>query len=376
MATQEMRQIASLQARQEFRLLARLEQTTLLEMPEAEFSRLIAEIEKAPLFQKLFQKEKVIRYQRFAKTDISPSFYQPNKVEALADAGSFEVDSLLQNKEHVLRLAQKIGVDRFKQYFLYPAEGLSPAEIAQACHLEIAEVQEINRFIDEFAVRSEFYHPSTLRPEPGLRYTKVASVERGPEGFVLGYFPLSLARGRYVLNYEKFEAFTRTGALGKAEAREARQLLRKLELINTRKDTVNQILQHLVEKQTLYFESGVEKALLPFTQKALAEKLGLPPSTICRAISGKSLSTPWGEEKPLKDFFPRPRRFKRELLKQLLETEAEPLSDQALQARLHEQCGVSLSRRSVARLRKELKVAPAWQRKRVQSLGAPKEQRR
>ena len=75
------------------------------------------------------------------------------------------------------------------------------------------------------------------------------------------------------------------------------------------------------------------------------------------------MGTPWGDEIPLKHFFPNPKRFKKELLKRLLETEEGLLSDEAIKARLLERFGVAISRRSVASLRKELKIPAARKRK-------------
>jgi len=51
-----------------------------------------------------------------------------------------------------------------------------------------------------------------------------------------------------------------------------------------------------------------------------------------------------------------------ELLRQLLETEKGLSSDEAIKAKLQEKFGVAISRRSVANLRKELRL-PAAQRK-------------
>ncbi|GAH86943.1 unnamed protein product, partial [marine sediment metagenome] len=51
-----------------------------------------------------------------------------------------------------------------------------------------------------------------------------------------------------------------------------------------------------------------------------------------------------------------------ELLRQLLETEKGLLSDEAIKLKLQEKFGVAISRRSVASLRKELKI-PAVHRK-------------
>jgi hypothetical protein len=340
-------------------------------MPEEDFHKLIGEIESMPLFLKLRQIDNIIRFQRFPKTDISSSFLQL-KEEVVADRGSFDVETILLNKERVVRQVQRLGVEKFKRYFLYPEPDISADDIARDCDLTVSEVRRINSLIDEFAVLSEFHNPSALSPERGIHYAKVASVERGPDGFLIGYSSPFLARGRYSIDYEKFEELKRAGTLSEAEAREAKHLFRRLELINTRKDSMTQILLGILEKQVVYLESGDDKALLPFTQRRLAQRLELAPSTISRAIRGKSISTPWGEEKPLKQFFPRTKRFKRELVKGLLETEKEPISDEAMKAKLQEQYGVSISRRSVANLRSELKIAAVRQRQQALSMAAQK----
>ncbi|GAH79840.1 unnamed protein product, partial [marine sediment metagenome] len=114
-----MKQIQSLQMRQELTQILRMEQASLLEMPEEEFQRLIAEVERSPLFQKLYQKEKLIRRQRFPRTDISSSFYQL-KDEVVADKGSLDVESLLLNKERIIGQIQRLGLEKFKRYFLFP----------------------------------------------------------------------------------------------------------------------------------------------------------------------------------------------------------------------------------------------------------------
>ncbi len=364
MGNLEIQQTQSLQARQELKLIIRLEQANLLEMPEEEFNRLTIEVESSPLFKKLYRKERIVHYQRYPKTDLSSQFYQLNE-EIAAGTGTLDIESILYDKEDIVRQIQKIGLENFKRYFLYPEPGVSVEEIAQECNLELPEVDKINSLINEFSIMSEFYHPSTLNSGHGIYYSKVASIERGPEGFVIGYLSPSYARGRYSIDYERFEELKENGAFSAAEAREIRQLFKRLELINSRKDTVTRILHGIVEKQAPYFESGNGKALLPFSQKELAERIGLVPSSISRAISGKSLDTPGGEEKALKDFFPRPRRFRKELVKQLLETGEEFLSDEAIKAKLEQKFGVSISRRSVANLREELKIAAAWKRKKT-----------
>ncbi|MFB0559286.1 MAG: hypothetical protein ACETVS_01970 [Dehalococcoidales bacterium] len=353
----KLEQIQSLQMRQEMRQILRMEQANLLEMPEDEFHKLINQIEQGPLFKRLYLKEKLIRHQRFPRTDISPRFYQLEE-ERVADKGSPDVESLLLNKEPIVQQIQKLGLEKFKRYFLFPESGMPLEEIARECDLEVSEVQKINNLIDELSIMSEFYHPSTVTSN-GIRYSKVASVEKDDKGFIIGYFSASLARGRYSIDYERFEELKAAGLLTEAEVKEARQLFRKLELINSRKDTLTQILQNIVDKQALYLESGDLMSLLPFSQKELAKRIGLAPSSISRAIRNKSIDAPWGKEIPLENFFPRPRRFKKELLRQLLETDKELASDEAIRTKLWEKFGVAISRRSVVDLRRELKFPAA-----------------
>ena len=114
MVTMEIRQNQSLQTRQEFKLIARLEQANLLEMPEEEFNKLIAEVENNTLFRKLHQEGKIILYQRYPKTDISPHFYQLNE-ELVAGSDMLDIESLLSNKEDLVKLIKGIGLENFNQ---------------------------------------------------------------------------------------------------------------------------------------------------------------------------------------------------------------------------------------------------------------------
>jgi DNA-directed RNA polymerase specialized sigma54-like protein len=350
-------QVQSQQMRQELRQVLRIEQANLLQMPEGDFHKIIGEIEKDPLFVRLCRKEKIIRQQKIPRIDISPHFFQPED-ELVASSGSLDTESLLQNKEQIVRLVAKLGIEKFKCYFLFPESGMTPEEIAEGCNLNISEVREINDLIDDFSILSEFYHPSALSSKV-IHYSKIASIERQGDSFIIGYYHASSARGRYLIDYESFEELKAKGALAKTEAREAKQLFKRLELINSRQDTVNRILQGIIDKQALYLECGAPNSLLPFSQKELAREIGVAPSSISRAISSRSLETPWGSEIPLKEFFPRPKKFKRELIRKLLETEEGLSSDEAIRAKLQEKFGVVISRRSVANLRKELKFPAA-----------------
>ena len=156
----------SQRAQQKFALMARLEQANVLEMSEGEFHRLVAKIESSDLFKKLYRDDKIIRYLRFPKTDLASNFLELRE-ETVADEGSLDVESLLLNKEHIVHLIQKIGLEKFKRYFLFNEPDVDMSDIARECDLDISEIQQINSLINEFSVLSEFYNPAVSRAEQG-----------------------------------------------------------------------------------------------------------------------------------------------------------------------------------------------------------------
>ncbi len=356
----EQTQSAQMQMRPEMRQALRIEQAGLLDMPDADFRRLVAETEASPVFRKLCQQGGVIRRQRAARTDVSSEFYGP-KAEQAPDRRSFSVDEVLESREAVLALVRRLGQERFKKYFLFPEGGLTAETIAGQCGLKPAEVELVNRFVDEFAVASEFHQEGPAGAQ-GIHYTRIASIEQDREGLFIGFASACLARGSYVIDYHKFEDLAASGALSPSEEKEAKRLFKKLELINTRKDTITNVLKGIIDRQSLYLNSGNSRSLLPLSQKELAVEAGIAPSTLSRAIQNKSVMTPWGHEMALKSFFPRPRRFRREALRQLLAREHDLRSDEAVRAKLRDEFGVDVSRRSVANMRQELKLSPLGRR--------------
>lgn len=359
----------AIEARQEQRLATLLQQAAVLEMPEDELARLVRDVEQSPLFQRLYRQERVVGYQRFPRTDISRRVFEAGDSPRpdVASPGGFDAETLLAHQGEVAATVKKLGMDEFKRYFLFAESAVAPEEIAAACRLTLEEVRRVNQFIDEFAIASEFYHPSAIADRT-VRYSRVAAIERGPDGFVLAYYSPAHARGRFAINYERVEQLQQEGAFDAAETRELRALLRKLEMINTRRDTLNRVLQMVTEKQAMYLDSGDPRTLLPFTQRESARRTGLAASSISRVIAGRSVDTPWGE-KPLKDFFPRPRRFRKELIARVLAAETRPLPDEAVRARLRERFGVAISRRAVASLRQELKIPNSRKRGRLKVRG-------
>jgi len=142
--------------------------------------------------------------------------------------------------------------------------------------------------------------------------------------------------------------------------------------IQQRFDTILRVSSAIVERQKSFFTHG-EIAMKPLVLREIADELGLHESTISRVTTAKYLASPMGTFE-LKYFFGSSLNTEsggnasstavRALIKQLVGAEdpAKPLSDSQLSQMLDEQ-GIQVARRTVAKYREALKIAPANLRK-------------
>ena len=148
---------------------------------------------------------------------------------------------------------------------------------------------------------------------------------------------------------------------------EARWLTRGLSM---RYDTLLRTARVIVERQAAFLEQG-EEAIAPLTLKEVADEIGMHESTVSRITSGKYIQTPRGTLE-LKQFFAV--RLEganvsgaavKAMVRRLIESEpaSRPLADDAIAALLARQ-GVNIARRTVAKYREQLNIAPARERRR------------
>jgi RNA polymerase sigma-54 factor len=138
--------------------------------------------------------------------------------------------------------------------------------------------------------------------------------------------------------------------------------------IQQRFDTIQRVSQAIVERQKSFFTHG-EIAMKPLVLREIADELGLHESTISRVTTAKYMATPFGTFE-LKYFFGSSLNTEaggnasstavRALIKQLVSAEdpSKPLSDSQLSQMLEEQ-GIQVARRTVAKYREALRIAPA-----------------
>ena len=142
--------------------------------------------------------------------------------------------------------------------------------------------------------------------------------------------------------------------------------------IQQRFDTILRVSQAICERQKGFFTHGA-LAMKPLVLREIADELGLHESTISRVTTAKYMATSFGTFE-LKYFFGSGLATEaggnasstavRALIKQFVAAEdpLKPLSDNALASMLEEQ-GIQVARRTVAKYREALKIAPAHLRK-------------
>ena len=149
-----------------------------------------------------------------------------------------------------------------------------------------------------------------------------------------------------------------------ARLQEARWFVKN---IQQRFDTIVRVSQAIVGRQRGFFTHGAI-AMKPLVLREIADELGLHESTISRVTTAKYMATPFGTFE-LKYFFGSSLSTDaggnasstavRALLRQLVAAEdpKAPLSDGQLAQMLSEQ-GIQVARRTVAKYREALKIAP------------------
>ncbi len=171
-------------------------------------------------------------------------------------------------------------------------------------------------------------------------------------------FDLCYVRGKYSVNYEKLNRLKEQSQFTKRQIQEINNLLKTLEMINTRKNTLYRILQAIIKKQNKFLDSGDFSKKVSLTQKEIAQVLGVNPSLISRAIEFKSVELPWGQELPLKAFFPDRKTIIKEFLKEIFEGSGDEFTDRQLVNLIKKQLRMDISRRSINDYRRETISGP------------------
>jgi len=323
-------------------------------MSERQIAELIREAETDPVFEKLIYPQdarwKIVRFQPNPRTKLSPSFYEMNEV-TLVQGGRPEAARVIGENKEALALIQKMGQETFESYFLRVDREMDRADLSKFLGLTEAQVQRVRDFLLTYSIQSEFFDPSIKASGvPGKHVVRLARLSLDDQGEPVFEFgsPL-LARGRYDIQYDRLQGLLREGNLPPQERRHLKAFVRRLELINWRHNTLYRLLDFICNAQRFFLASRDTLKKIPITQRQLAKRLAVAPSTVNRAIQGRSLVLPWGEEVLLEDLF----CSRKNLCIDVLETiQGEDVdfgkrSDLYLQRLLRDRVGYPIPRRTV-----------------------------
>ncbi|HMK08723.1 MAG TPA: hypothetical protein VK449_06785 [Anaerolineales bacterium] len=126
--------------------------------------------------------------------------------------------------------------------------------------------------------------------------------------------------------------------------------------LQQRNNTMRRLMKALVTRQKEFIFQG-DRHLHPITRASIAAEIGVHESTVSRAVAHKSVALPDGRIIPLHRFFDRSLSV-RDRIKEMVDAEARPLTDDEIAARLRRE-GVRVARRTVAKYRAVEGILPA-----------------
>ena len=254
-------------------------------------------------------------------------------------------------------------------------------------HLELLAARDYTRLksatgASDDALRAAQRLIQALNPRPGAAFAKIEARYVIPDVIVRKHRnvwraslnPDAMPKLRINRLYAELAAGSRGSGTGSgnslsSQLQEARWLIKN---VQQRFDTILRVSQAIVDRQRHFFEHG-EVAMRPLVLREIAETLSLHESTISRVTTQKYMATPRGTYE-LKYFFgshvatdaggSASSTAIRALIKQLVAAEDShiPLSDARISQILAEQ-GIVVARRTIAKYRESLQIAPVNQRK-------------
>jgi len=198
-------------------------------------------------------------------------------------------------------------------------------------------------------------------------------VRRTEHGWSVEVNPATLPKIRVNQSYASLLNRSADHAMLRTQLQEARWLIRSLEIRN---ETLLKVAICIVQRQSAFLELG-EEHMQPMILKDIAEAIGMHESTISRVTTNKYMHTPRGVIE-FRYFFSShvsghdgselSSTAIRARIKKLIAQEDpnKPLSDSRI-AEILSQEGAQVARRTVAKYREALSIAPSSERKRAAS---------
>ena len=262
--------------------------------------------------------------------------------------------------------------------------GLATARLLALNHLELVASRELTALRRVLHASDEELEAAlalvrACHPRPGSVFSTAAPeyvvpdvfVRRTARGWSVEINPATLPRVRVNQGYAELIGRGADHATMRTQLQEARWLLKSLEIRN---DTLIRVARSIVARQSAFLEQG-EEHMQPMILRDIAAAIEMHESTVSRITSGKYMHTPRGVFE-LRYFFSskvddasggagNSSTAIRAKIKKLIRDEdpANPLSDSRI-AELLSGAGIPVARRTVAKYRESMRLAPSNERRR------------
>jgi RNA polymerase sigma-54 factor len=314
-------------------------------------------------------------------------------IEELADGGEYKLEDLTE----ALRVVQSldpagVGARTLQECLLLQLESRNGrggvAWQIVSDHMKLLETRQLKELAK--ALDRPMEHIETaidvithLDPKPGLRYSGPGAQKVEPDVFIFkegdDYFIQlnddDLPQLRLNTQYRRLldrdqEPSKEVRNFVKERFTSALLLIKNIE---QRKQTIMKVCESVVRRQPEFLDKGIEY-LRPMMIKEIAEEIGVHPSTVSRAVANKYAHTPQGVFE-LRYFFSEAVQgpaggdlpllvLKRKVKRMIEEEDAfHPLTDEQITQQLRAE-GISVTRRTVAKYREDMKIPSTHQRRR------------
>ncbi len=336
-------------------LVGRVKMAQAIHLPETEWAKIISDIEKDPLVRELLdanlEGHPIIRYKRMGRSGMSYQFYEMQDADVVGSTAE-SPETLLDRKKHLLKIIEKIGQANFERYFLYREGVESLEQIAGTCSIPLDQAKEVQDFILDMSVQSEFYHPSRLASPDVIKPTLVGRIIRNEDRtYSISFFSPHLARGTYEIDHGALRRWQRQKGLDRQGAAKLRKFIGLLELSNMKQGAFWRVIDHLLKIQKDYFDTKDVAKMAPLSLRKVARQLQFAPSTISRVMANKSVLLPWDHEVLLISLMPGQRKIVLEILEKLLSGGRKHITDAELARKIEASHGVKVSRRTITACR-------------------------
>jgi RNA polymerase sigma-54 factor len=266
--------------------------------------------------------------------------------------------------------------------------GLASALAVARSHLDLVATQQLALLRRTLGVDEEELaralalvracHPrpgSTIQPSVPDYVVPDVFVRRGAHGWGVELNPGALPRVRLNQSYVGLVTRAADHAVLRTQLQEARWLLRSLEIRN---DTLLKVARCIVQRQAAFLDKG-DESMEPMVLRDVAAAVEMHESTISRVTTGKYMHTPRGvfefryffsSHVAATDGSEMSSTAIRAKIRKLIvgEDPAHPLSDSRI-AELLAADGAQVARRTVAKYREAMHIAPSGERRRAPGRG-------